>query len=70
MTAAIPNPDRPYADVVKTVKSVLRDLDNLQPSGDHIQIAMAYVEWLENAERMLRNQFIGSDLIWPGLNTE
>lgn len=70
MTAATPNPDRRYDDVVKTVKSVLRDLDNLQPSGDHIQIAMAYVEWLENAERMLRNQFIGRDLIWPGLNTE
>lgn len=70
MTAAIPSPDRGYHDVIKTVKSVLRDLDNLQPSGDHIKIAMAYTEWLENAERMLRNQFVGPDLVWPGLNTE
>jgi len=70
MTEAIPNPDRPYDAVVKTVKSVLLDLDNLQPDGDHIQVAMAYMAWLENAELMLRNQFIGPDRIWPGLNTE
>jgi rRNA-processing protein FCF1 len=67
----VPNPAYAFPEIISTVEAVINLFGAFAPSSNpHIDWAVEYTRRISQAELLLRDRFIGQDLVWPSLNTE